>query len=199
MTVIDTAAAFCLYETAFGTGAVLYGPTGPERVCLPSGDKGEMSERIREASPRAQSRAKQTAREAQELEGYFAGRLTTVSCFVDNGTRSPFARRVFQAVRAIPYGETRSYQWVAAAAGSPRGARAVGRVLANNPFVAVVPCHRVVRKDGKLGGWSGEKGWKERLLAIEQQGLRVRERTKTGKTGCLGGELVRRMGSSAGE
>jgi methylated-DNA-[protein]-cysteine S-methyltransferase len=82
---------------------------------------------------------------------------------------STFQRRVVRACRAIPYGATRSYGEVAAAAGSAGAARAVGQVMASNRTPLIVPCHRVVAAGGKLGGFSAPQGLalKRRLLAIE--------------------------------
>ena len=82
---------------------------------------------------------------------------------------SPFARRVLEACRRIPYGQTRSYAQLAAAAGSPGAARAVGRVMASNRVPLVIPCHRVVGSAGKLGGFSAPGGLetKRRLLDLE--------------------------------
>ena len=78
-----------------------------------------------------------------------------------------FQRRVYAAILRIPPGQTRSYQWVAAHIGSPRGARAVGNALRRNPFAPKVPCHRVVRADGSLGGYSGGVSKKRALLRAE--------------------------------
>ena len=78
-----------------------------------------------------------------------------------------FQRRVYAAILRVPPGQTRSYQWVAAHIGSPRGARAVGNALRRNPFAPQVPCHRVVRADGSLGGYSGGLAKKRALLRAE--------------------------------
>jgi methylated-DNA-[protein]-cysteine S-methyltransferase len=81
----------------------------------------------------------------------------------------PFHRRVYEVVRTIPSGETMSYGEVAAEAGSPGAARAVGQALRRNPFAIVVPCHRVLAAGGKTGGFSATGGvsTKLRILAIE--------------------------------
>ena len=78
-----------------------------------------------------------------------------------------FQRRVYAAVCGIPPGETRSYQWVAERIGRPRAARAVGNALRRNPFAPKVPCHRVVRADGSLGGYSRGSSRKRALLRAE--------------------------------
>jgi AraC family transcriptional regulator of adaptative response/methylated-DNA-[protein]-cysteine methyltransferase len=102
-----------------------------------------------------------------ELEGYFAG--TTHRFFVPLDLRgTPFQRRVWTALLSIPYGETRSYQDVAAAIGRPAAVRAVGRANGSNRIAIVVPCHRVVNKSGALGGYGGGLRRKEYLLGLER-------------------------------
>jgi methylated-DNA-[protein]-cysteine S-methyltransferase len=91
---------------------------------------------------------------------------------VDGEHLSPFQRRVVRACRAIGRGQTRTYGELAAAAGSPGAARAVGRVMATNRTPLVVPCHRVVGASGSLGGFSAPQGvaMKRRLLMMESNG-----------------------------
>jgi len=79
-----------------------------------------------------------------------------------------FERRVYEAVRAIPAGETMTYGDVAAAAGSPRAARAVGNAMARCPLFPAVPCHRVVRASDGWSGWGGDPALKRRLLRGER-------------------------------
>jgi methylated-DNA-[protein]-cysteine S-methyltransferase len=81
-----------------------------------------------------------------------------------------FYRRVWLACMEIPAGETRSYKWLAARIGRPKAARAVALALKRNPFAPLVPCHRVIRSDGSLGGYSGPGGaaGKARLLGAEK-------------------------------
>lgn len=83
--------------------------------------------------------------------------------------RTSFQTKVHEVVREIPYGETLSYAEVASLSGSPRAARAVGNVMANNPFPLVVPCHRVLGANKCLGGYSTPQGTplKEKLLTME--------------------------------
>jgi methylated-DNA-[protein]-cysteine S-methyltransferase len=82
-----------------------------------------------------------------------------------------FYRKVWKACALIPYGETRTYGWIAAAIGMPRSWRAVGSALGKNPFAPDIPCHRVIRADGTAGGYSGPGGIarKKRLLRREQK------------------------------
>lgn len=102
---------------------------------------------------------------ARQLEAYFAGRLNCFDLPLAPGG-SPFETRVWAAMRAIPYGETRTYGDLAHATDS--GPRAVGRACGRNPIPIVIPCHRVLARGG-LGGYSGGSGLatKQRLLALE--------------------------------
>ncbi len=84
-----------------------------------------------------------------------------------------FAQAVWRACSEIPKGEVRTYGWIAQRIGRPGAARAVGRALGANPFAPLVPCHRVVRADGGLGGYSGAGGIKtKRKLLEREQALR---------------------------
>ena len=87
---------------------------------------------------------------------------------------SQFAGRVLTACRKISFGQTISYGQLAQKAGSPTAARAVGRVMAKNPLPLIIPCHRVIRSDGRIGGFSAQGGvkLKNTLLRFEQKGLR---------------------------
>ncbi len=102
-----------------------------------------------------------------QLDEYFAGRRDRFDLPLDLSRLPPFTRAVLDAAAAIPAGEVRSYRDVAAEAGSPRGARAVGNALGSNPVPIVVPCHRVVRTGGGLGGYTGGVDIKRRLLSLE--------------------------------
>ena len=100
---------------------------------------------------------------------YYAGRSVRFSEAVDLAELPPFRRRVLEACRRIPYGKTASYGDLSRAVGSPGGARAVGGAMASNPLPLVIPCHRVLRSDGTLGGFSSPSGvrQKKRMLALE--------------------------------
>ena len=89
---------------------------------------------------------------------------------------TPFHLKVWEELKKIPFGETRSYKQVAIAIGHPQSARAVANACAKNPFAPQVPCHRVIRSDGNLGGYSGEGGIKKKseLLSIENEDVRKR-------------------------
>lgn len=105
---------------------------------------------------------------AQDLRRYFAGDPVDFRRYpVDLSELPPFCRRALLAARTIPYGQTKSYGWVAARAGSPAAARAAGQAMARNPVPLLVPCHRVVGAGGALTGFGGGLATKRALLRLE--------------------------------
>jgi methylated-DNA-[protein]-cysteine S-methyltransferase len=111
------------------------------------------------------------------LEKYFAGEPVAFDLDVDayaavHGS-TEFERDVYRALARVPYGEVVSYRDLATAAGRPNAYRAVGSAMARNALPVILPCHRVIKNDGRLGFYGDDPAWKERLLALE--GVRVVE------------------------
>lgn len=103
----------------------------------------------------------------KQLSEYFRNERKKFTCgtlFIE-GTE--FEKRVWNVLREIPYGETRSYKWLAAQIGEPKAARAVGGALGKNPIPIIFPCHRVIESKGSLGGYTPGTDIKRRLLGIE--------------------------------
>ncbi len=103
----------------------------------------------------------------RQLEEYFEGRRTSFDLKLDWRLSHGFGQRVLRHTARIPYGHVSTYKTVAAAAGSPRGARAAGNALGANPLPIVVPCHRVLHTGGGMGGYGGGLERKEFLLTLE--------------------------------
>jgi methylated-DNA-[protein]-cysteine S-methyltransferase len=126
---------------------------------------------------------------ARELEQYFAGRRHTFTTALDWRLSSGFRRTVLAHLSDIDYGHTATYADVARLAGNPKAVRAVGTACATNPLPVVVPCHRVVRSDGTLGGYLGGVDAKRTLLDLESaacapsSGRRRRANASTPSTG----------------
>jgi methylated-DNA-[protein]-cysteine S-methyltransferase len=115
------------------------------------------------------ARAALARRALAEIGEFLDGRRREFTVPLDlQGT--PFQIQVWNALRRIPYGETRSYADIARAVGRPKAARAVGMANHWNPVAIVVPCHRVVASDGSLGGYAGGLNLKTRLLRLEASG-----------------------------
>lgn len=103
------------------------------------------------------------------LKRYFSGDEMNFSFRFDLLWGTPFQRRVWNAMRKIPYGQTRSYKWLAQRIGNPTKARAVGQACGSNPLPILIPCHRVIKSDGGLGGFGGGLHIKRKLLELESQ------------------------------
>lgn len=108
------------------------------------------------------------ARLAEDLEDFFQGKPVKFSVAPDLSLGTPFQRRVWAALCKIPWGETRTYRWIARRLGQPRAVRAVGAAVGANPIPFVVPCHRAIGSDGSLCGFAGGLALKRRLLATER-------------------------------
>lgn len=116
------------------------------------------------------ARARTLAERArEELAEYLEGLRSYFTVPVDLGPLASFQRDVLQSAETIPFGEVRSYRWIAERIGSPRAVRAVGTALGRNPVPLLVPCHRVLRSDGSLGGYAFGLPLKSRLLELERE------------------------------
>ena len=139
-----------LFASQHGLAVVQLGAAVPEKA-----DDGEAFQMLLEAS--------------RQLVAYFAGDLRIFDVPLDLSQRSEFQRRVLEACSQVPYGSTASYAELAARAGSPLAARAVGQVMAQNRLAIVIPCHRIVGSSGHLVGYGLGLGLKARLLAMERE------------------------------
>ena len=109
---------------------------------------------------------------ADDLRRYFDGQAVDLTSHpVDVDGEPPFRRRVLLAARRVPYGQVRTYGWLAGQVGAPGAQRAAGQAMRWNPLPLVIPCHRIVRADGKLGGFGGGSDMKRALLQLE--GMRL--------------------------
>jgi methylated-DNA-[protein]-cysteine S-methyltransferase len=123
-----------------------------------------LSERV---SPRILQAPRRLDQVARQLDDYFAGRRHAFEVPLDFRLSRGFRSEVLQHLRQISYGRTESYTEVAVAAGHAKAVRAVGTACATNPLPVVVPCHRVLRSDGSLGGYIGGLAAKQTLLDLE--------------------------------
>jgi len=103
----------------------------------------------------------------KELSEYFGKKRTEFSCPLAFESGTEFEQNVWNALREVPYGETRTYKWIAEKVGRPQAFRAVGGALGKNPIPIILPCHRIIESDGSLGGYSGGIDIKRRLLDLE--------------------------------
>jgi methylated-DNA-[protein]-cysteine S-methyltransferase len=147
-----------LAATGQGLVRVAYAAEGHDAVLA------QLAARV---SPRVLAAPGRLDEAAREIEEYFAGRRTHFDLALDLRLSSGFRRDVLNRLPGIGYGSTASYAALAAAAGNPKAVRAVGTACATNPLPVVLPCHRVVRSDGSLGGYAGGSDAKRILLTLE--------------------------------
>jgi methylated-DNA-[protein]-cysteine S-methyltransferase len=168
-----TAVGWALFDTAIGRCGIVWGARGIRCVQLPAARASDTRARLLKLFPDAAESAPPPVvqRAIDRIVTLLRGENTDLSQIaLDMAEVPPFQRRVYEAARAIPAGDTLSYGQIATQLGQPGSARAVGQALGRNPFAIVVPCHRVLAAGGKVGGFSAPGGTttKLKMLRIEQ-------------------------------
>jgi methylated-DNA-[protein]-cysteine S-methyltransferase len=161
--------AYASVESPLGPLVVAATPKGLVRVSYSEfrGEDDVLEELARKVSPRVLEAPAKLDPVRRELDEYFEGRRERFDTPIDWSYLAGFTREVLRATAAIEYGEVSTYAGVAEAAGSPRAVRAAGNALGANPMPVIVPCHRVLRTGGMLGGYTGGIERKEFLLRLE--------------------------------
>jgi methylated-DNA-[protein]-cysteine S-methyltransferase len=168
-------------DSPIGTLLLMSTPKGLVRIAFESENRDDVfGEVARRLSPRILEAPRRLDPVCRELDRYFAGRLRDFDLPIDWSLAGAFARKVLRRTARIPYGSVASYRDVAVEVGTPRGARAVGNAVGSNPIPVVVPCHRVVRTGGAMGGYGGGLPRKRWLLALEAEPATSREGARTG-------------------
>lgn len=160
--------AYTSTDSPFGPLLLAKTHKGLVRVGLPNQDRDELLADLAErVSPRVLEAPRELDEVRRELDLYFEGKLDRFDLPLDWRLSGGFRRRVLRAIDRIPYGQTRSYTEMARKAGNERAVRAAGTACGSNPIPLVVPCHRVLRTGGALGGYGGGLPMKQALLELE--------------------------------
>lgn len=160
--------AYTTADSPFGPLLLAATPRGLVRVSLPAYDPEETLEELAaRISPRVLEAPARLDEARRKLDLYFEGNLTEFDLPLDWSLSDGFRKKVQRAIHRIPYGQTRSYTEVARSAGNEWAVRAAGTACGSNPIPIVVPCHRVLRSGGALGGYGGGLPMKEALLRLE--------------------------------
>jgi methylated-DNA-[protein]-cysteine S-methyltransferase len=160
--------AYASIDSPFGPLLIARTPRGLVKVGLPNYDAEETLEDLAaRVSPRVLEAPARLDDVRHQLDEYFEGRLHEFDLPLDWQLSKGFRRRALRAIDRIPYGKTRSYTQIATSAGNERAVRAAGTACGSNPIPIVVPCHRVLRSGGGLGGYGGGLPMKETLLRME--------------------------------
>ena len=158
---------YILLDTELGQVGLVRSSAGLRRIVLPRPGRGVVLQLVMEDFPGAIADPTPFGDLPQRLKRYLEGEQVSFDDELDLIGASAFRRAVWEATRSIPYGETQSYSWIARQIGKPRALRAVGQALATNPLPIMLPCHRVIGKNGRLTGFEGGLEIKKRLLDIE--------------------------------
>jgi methylated-DNA-[protein]-cysteine S-methyltransferase len=166
-----SSARYRVIDTAIGTCGIAWNDAGLTRLQLPESDRGATERRLGKHAVGASGDAPaEIERLIAELQRYLSGqRIDFSPVVIDLTGTGSFERKVYAAARSVRWGETTSYGELARQVGAPLAARAVGQALGRNPVPIVIPCHRILAKGHRIGGFSayGGKLTKERLLALE--------------------------------
>ena len=150
-----------ILRTEIGTLTLVASPQGLQRIIL-----GAADDSLDDSNNHESTKILDQAEE--ELTAYLRGNLRDWSIGIDlNGTGNKKKKQVWQALRSIPYGETRTYKDIAVRVNRPKAVRAIGQANHHNPVPIVIPCHRVIGQSGKLVGYGGGLPLKQKLLELE--------------------------------
>jgi len=164
---MDSTIRFHVAETDLGWVPVTLSDRGLHSIELPFKTREAAMHSIAESGATDPATPVESAKVDAMIGNLVAGQPVNGALPIDWTGITPFRREVLEECARIPTGETKSYGWLAAKVGRPNAARAVGRVMATNPWPLLIPCHRVVGSTGALHGYGGGLPLKERLLKIE--------------------------------
>lgn len=159
--------AYTTMDTPIGTLLLAATPAGLVRIAFAEEVEEALAELSSTLSPRLLELPQRLHAVRTQLDRYFSRQLTEFDLTLDRRLLGPFIRRVLERTAAIPFGSSSTYSELARQIGSPRGARAVGNAVGANPIPVVIPCHRVLRTGGALGGYGGGLDRKRFLLRLE--------------------------------
>ena len=161
---------YTVFQTNQGWMALVASQTGIVAATLPQTTRRQALDLLGEKAKQADFAPDALSSLTRRFQDYYSGKKTTFVETLDFSDATTFQKHVWEAARLIPCGETRSYGWIAKQIGKPKAARAVGQALGKNPFLVIVPCHRVIAGDGTLGGFGGGLEMKRVLLELEKAG-----------------------------
>lgn len=161
---------FRVFETSLGWAGIAGTDLGITLLQLPKRGRAESFNAITQlAGVDSIESTSHFGETVEAITSYFDGNRVDFKCEVDSVRAGAFDIRVWNAAREVQYGEVVSYSWIAGRIGNPNAQRAVGQALGRNPVPLIVPCHRVLRADGRMGGFACGLDWKLKLLDLERR------------------------------
>jgi methylated-DNA-[protein]-cysteine S-methyltransferase len=160
---------YTIFATAMGWVGILSSSKGIRRTTLPQPSARDARRLLGKPADCAEPSPRLFYDLIERFQAYFSGVRADFPDKLDLTGTTLFQRQVLQITRLIPHGDARSYKWVATQAEKAGASRAVGQALGRNPLPIIIPCHRVLNSNGRLGGFGGGLEMKRRLLRLEAQ------------------------------
>ena len=163
--------SYFIFQVKLGWMGLVGNESGVERIYLPGLAKEELRKRIQREFPESREEEAFLRGPQRELVEYFDGKRSRFEMPLDLSRATPFQKKSYQVMLTIPFGEVRSYRWLAEKVGNPRALRAVGSANARNQWPVVIPCHRIVGSDGRLTGFSAPGGLDLKASLLKLEGI----------------------------
>ncbi len=165
--------AFTIFRVKPGWTGLVGNEEGIQRIYLPGLKEEELRKHILSDFPGCREGADFLNQAKKELTEYFSGRRVNFDFPLDLSRATPFQKRAYTIMCSIPFGEVRTYRWLAQRLGNPKALRAVGGANAKNRWPIVIPCHRVIGSNGFLTGFSAPGGLALKTALLELEGIPV--------------------------
>ncbi|MBI5183753.1 MAG: methylated-DNA--[protein]-cysteine S-methyltransferase [Nitrospinae bacterium] len=160
--------SYSIFETRLGLCGIVGRDNRLVEVVLPGYEREEIVDYLRLKYKGDENNPLFLKELERDIKGYFEGeRIGFAHIHIDLSGSTPFQKEVYMITRSIPYAEVRTYGWIVNRLNLSNAQRAVGGALARNPIPLIIPCHRVIRKDGKLGGFSAPGGIKLKIEMLK--------------------------------
>lgn len=167
--------SYVIFQVKPGWMGLVGSAKGVQRIYLPGLAKEKLRRGILKEFPGAEEGEFFAKKAQKELREYFSGRRIRFEAPLDLDGATPFQRKVYREMSRIPFGELRSYRWLARRIGKPKALRAVGGANARNRWPVIIPCHRIVGSDGRLTGFSAPGGLSLKAALLKLEGIPVQK------------------------
>ena len=164
-------AAYIIFQVKPGWMGLVGNEKGVERIYLPGLTKEDLQKRIRQEFPESEEGGGFLDGAKRELVEYFEGKRDRFEMPLDLSRATPFQKKAYKVMSTIPFGEVRTYRWLAEKTGNPKAVRAAGSANAHNRWPVVIPCHRIVGSDGRLTGFSAPGGLDLKAALLKLEGI----------------------------
>ncbi len=162
---------YSIFNTSFGLCGIALSENGVVKFILPGMKRDEIISAIRHQQSAIRSGRFKALEDS--IKRYFDGEMIDFNFPLDLSYTTAFQRSVYKITKTIPYGEAKSYKWVAKKIGLPDASRAVGGALSRNPIPLLIPCHRVIRVDGGMGGFTAHGGIDLKMKMLKMEGIQI--------------------------